>query len=475
MTSNTVGSPIASIFQQWTAQQVSQQKQSEDDGAENTFSTKCSSSLSSYSILLQTSYTLQHRIQAAEPVDNPHLYRRAGVPTPAERAIRDSVGASETAWLLRLIELAAHQQQSAQHSNVVKVIYISTQSRTSGNTLIECLPQELKTRIQVVDLASENPWGWDTISVDDNNCDDTGHCEETAVEDSGASATTTDTINMKDLATVYQHLKDQIMIDNKPTNRRTSPPRILIWQSLTPLLAVHGFDRVLRLLMGSYPVPCLQVWPVNIQSLTPHQHRQLEDASNALLCMQGGEMTMIRQGVRERGKIIRGQIPFRLHVVDLEGNDNFCVDEEDEFLSIRCQFRRYRIVEGEEEVVDTMNSSEIPKTEDVPSMNGRGGTTMMDAPPSGTDRVPTGTGTTSSSSSQSGLGRPRVQLRMEEDNDVGVDRLSSGRNRQDNNVVVSKQDSTAQHNIHQPRIYMQDDDPEFDDLDEEDPDDDLDI
>lgn len=467
MTSSKVGSPIALIFQQWTSQQLQRQKQSEDGGGGAQVNSIRSASSASYRILLQYSYSLQHRIQSAEPVDNPHLYRRAGVPTPAERATRDCVGGSETAWLLRLIELAARQNQV--QSNEVKVIYVATRARTSGNLLIECLPQELQTRIQVVELASKNPWGWD--SDDDNDNDKEEPCEEPSMEDGTASTATmriTRGANMKDLTTLHKHLKDQIMIGTETTGTTLSPV-ILIWQSLTPLFVVHGFDRFLRLLMEPFPTPCLQVWPVQVQTLTPKQHMQLEDSSNALLCMEGGEMTMIRQGIREPGKIIREQIPFRLHAIDLDDDDE---EEEQELLIERCQFRRYRIVEGEEDVVDKTSGCTVPPTDDVHLRKGSGGTMM--AAPTGTDRVPPGTGTTSSSSSSvsAGPGRPRIQLRMEEDNDVVVGRLGGTKTQDD--VGFSTRDSVAQP-IHRPRIYMQDDDPEFDDLDEEDPDDDLDI
>jgi hypothetical protein len=57
--------------------------------------------------------------------------------------------------------------------------------------------------------------------------------------------------------------------------------------------------------------------------------------------------------------------------------------------------------------------------------------------------------------------RPRVQLRLEEE--------------QSENVLMRASSNEVTEPSNRPRIYLQDDDPEFDDLDEEDPDDDLDI
>jgi hypothetical protein len=246
---------------------------------------------------------------------------------------------------------------------------------------------------------------------------------------------------MEDLTEIHQ----QVLLKMRDTNPSDSPsPAILIWQSLIPLIAVHGFDKILRLVATPMAAPCLQVWPVRIETLTPLQHMQLEDAANALLCMQGGEMTMTRQGIRERGNIVRHRLAFRL--VGLPQ------------ISALGELRQYRIVEGGEEEGDTMTSR--PTTEDESSpTNGR--SAVVDAATSA-DR-----GSSCSSSMPPGPGRPRVHLRLEDD-----DNDKRGRNA--SHQSVSLRGSTTKP-INRPHIYLQADDPEFLDLDEEDPDDDLDI
>lgn len=437
MSSKKLGSPLSSIFQQWTTQQQQKQKQQQDNP-----SSSSSFSASSYRILLQTSYSLQNRISAAEPVENPHLYRRAGVATPQDRATRDIYGDGETTgWLLRLVELAVKQQQQQQQQDtsndavtnnsttntdsIASVIFITTKRRPQNYSVIEELPDELQTKVKVIELASHDPFGWDSDSNDDT-------------EDAESGTTT----NMNNLPQLYKRLQDEF-------RKKDAGPIILIWQSLTPLILVHGFPKILRLLCA-LPT-CLQVWPVNATLLTPKQHAQLEDASNALLCMQGGEMTMIRQGVRERSNILREKLPFRLTPIFKDGQ------------------QRYRVVEGAENNED--NSWYDVDHNDGENNNDKGDTNNnnKDVNESNTNAVDK---TGSIRSSTRGSKSRGVQLRIEEE-DEGGSSSGGGRNERIVAKVSSENDEVAAPN--RPRIYMQDNDPEFDDFDEEDPDDDLEI
>ncbi len=377
MSTTRFSSPIGATFQQWAAQQRQQ-------------------SSSSYRILLQTSYSLHNRICAAEPVENSHIYHRAGQRTPSEQATRDILGGGDSGWLLHLMELAAHVASPEQR---VSILYISTkpQQTRPADVILE-LPQEYQTRIRVLDLATNDPWGW-------NSENDSGERE--------GSADSTSKLNpgMNNLSLLYQRIQREI-------SEAGSKPMILIWQSLSPLILVHGFPKLLRWLQGL--PPCLQIWPVHQDGLTPQQHALLEDAANALLCLQGGEMTVIREGIRERGNVLRQNLSF--HLVPTVGP------------SIR-----YRVVEGAQEGERVAQKGE-PEGKNVEHEAGDKGNIA-----SNPKRL-----------------RPHLELRLEEENNVSIK----------TNKSVNGNDATQ---LRLPKIYLQDDDPEFDDLDEEDPDDDLDI
>ena len=131
-------------------------------------------------------------------------------------------------------------------------------------------------------------------------------------------------------------------------------------------------------------------------------------------------MTMIRQGIREKGNIIRQSLPFKL---DILGK-----------------------LEEVEEKSDKLHQSQHPQETD--QGNDKKSLSLTTQTTS-SDRMPTPKSHTHDNQ--------KIELKLEDDN---------------NEVPkVSQQSQTN----NRPRIFLQDDDPEFDDLDEEDPDDDLDI
>jgi len=441
MSSKKISSPLLSIFQQWTAQQ--RQTEANIDRPSSSLSLSLSLSLaphssSSYRILLQTSYSLQARISAAEPVENPHLYKHAGVTTPSERATRDIYGGSETAWLLRLVELAVQQSQntpdddaSCNDTDSVSIIFLTTKARSQDYSIIQELPHDSQKKVRVIDFASRDPFGWDGNAdgnTNDNNVD---------ADDADGKRVTTSRANISNLGQIYRKLQEQF-----GKSRASGTPVILIWQSLTPLILVHGFQTILRLLCA-LPT-CLQVWPVDSHIMTPEQHAWFENVSNALLCMRGGEMNIVRQGIRERGNIIRQKLPFRLVAVVSNSSDGRQI---------------FRIVEESEDENGSIVTDNEQNSREIAKSNNK-----SDGIINTTDAKKAGS-TKSSLHGSSNSSRSRgIQLRIEE-NDGG----RSGRVEANN---VSENEVSA---LNRPRIYLQDDDPEFDDFDEEDPDEDLEI
>ncbi|KAG7341421.1 hypothetical protein IV203_023373 [Nitzschia inconspicua] len=368
-------SPVASIFLQWIARQ---QKL-----LATTPPTTPNATGSDYQILLQQSFSLSDRIAAAQPVENAQVYRRAGQLMPSEVATKDMLGGH--AWLLHLIELsavavtksAAVALDSGGTIAAPKMVLISTLPQ-GGTELTRHLSHDQEQHVDILELASLDPFGWDTIA----------------------------------------------------SNRRQ--PTIVIWQSLTPLIQFHGFQKTLKFLRA---LPGLQVWITPISCLTPSQHAALEDAANCLLQVQNGHATFLKQGVREPGNVQRETIMYELRAVR---------DETDGAVF-------HRVVEGAEvsgkpEVEDITNQETLTKAMDALdvgraiSSSNTGIATKLTTNPS--DRI-TSRGP-----------QPKMKLQLEEE------------------TKTEKSSSKLQQ---RPRIYMDDDDPEFNDLDEEDPDDDLDI
>lgn len=345
--------PLASLFQQWSSQEQDASSSSSQQYVPR----------SSYRILLQSTHGLSTRIQAAEAVENPQVYQRAGVPTPAETAIKDSLGGY--AWLEHLVELAQ------KHNHLVWVATKSQQSPITSNLFN--LSKDDNANISVINAAVD-PWGWDE------------DCKEGP--------------NLQNLQELHRLLSSTMQ-------QKSSV--VLAWESLTPLISAHGFDTTHEFIVSLES--CMQIWPIRIEMLTPLQHSILEDDAQALLHLKGGEMTMIRQGVRERGNILRETLPF-----SLEGG---------------------KLVELE--IDDTATSSIGEDAKDKNSAKDK--SSMSSIPP-----------TAASVSNPGGTSR-KIQLKMEDDDEPKKTETSASR----------------------PRIYLQDDDPEFDDMDEEDPDDDLDI
>tara|TARA_B110001452_G_scaffold66956_1_gene53813 strand:- start:19 stop:462 length:444 start_codon:yes stop_codon:yes gene_type:complete len=147
--------------------------------------------------------------------------------------------------------------------------------------------------------------------------------------------------------------------------------------------------------------------------------------------MQDGQMTMIRQGIRERGNIIRKSLPFRLTLKPTPTSK-----------------RRYFLIELENDDCGNNVDDNYSYDGEKNAENGKEDTANKISRPSVSTRS------------------RGVQLHLEGEEDAGS---SIAKNK---TTKINKQEATRSD---RPRIYMQDNDPEFDDFDEEDPDDDLEI
>lgn len=314
-------------------------------------STKRLEDNSSYLILLQHSLHQRH-VMASETKDS-FIYKRAGVRTPAENAQRDFTGVS---WL----QLLAKEF----HASGKDLVWVQT---------TDTVPIDLLSNTTVVN-ASSNPFGWD-----DNEPDCT---------------------SLEDLQSLANVIQNQI-------GRQQKRPVVIV-ESLTPILIRHGLIHAcvwLRRLLRDCRTTI--VVPILVESLESTQHQALEDMAQAVLFLRGGEMIMIRHGVREPGNVVRGTIDFAVN----SGKDG----------ALSIEVLSGDISLTEQQAVTT--TATIPETEEDRRV-------ISDRP-----------------------GKVTVELRLEEED--GSLQQEETRSR--------------------PHIFIQDNDPEFVDLDEEDPDDDLDI
>lgn len=311
-------------------------------------------SSSSYLMLLQHSLHQRHTMALEATESDAAVYRRARVRTPAQNAQRDYLG---TVWLSHV---AAELQKTAKG-----LVWLQTTGAIS-----------IKNNENVTILnAASNPFGWD----DDEEPEQEG-------------------LTLENLPRLADTIQNEVAKQKRP----------VVVESLTPIVLRHGLSRTLSFLRQLL-LKCNTtiLVPILMETLLPAQHRALEDMAQAVLYLQGGDMTLIRQGVRERGNVLREVISFDISTNEATG-------------AVSIEIRKKEGDEMDKEEVAPVSTS-VPAAANVKQAAARSG---------------------------------KVKLELEDDNAP----------------PASKEEPT-----NRPHIYVQDNDPEFDDMDEEDPDDDLDI
>ena len=353
----------------------------------------------SYTVLVQHSLSFRLRQEASGNTSNPPsttkgpgtsdtknsavddtiIYRRAGLRTPSENALRDLEGGR--LWIEHLIR-KLHNVMSDRPTIVIK---------TTPTEVIESLEDNHQDFCRLVVInTSDDPFGWNGEY----------------------------TLNNENLEAIVDAIRDMIggLPDPDQTNDPGAPVKLqrvpIIFQSITPILQRHGVAQTIKflhLLSNNYAFPLIV--PVLTETLSPSQHRIFEDFAEAVLYLDDGDAVLLRQGVRERGNLVRETIPFNVSV-DSNTGVKTIIDGLDGSLS------KYAY----EDISDTPVTSANVKNKSIINSDG----------------------------DDSRKGK-KIVLQMEEEGDP------------------KPNDSSG------PRIFLQDDDPEFDDYDEEDPDDDLDI
>jgi len=410
------------IFQQ-RQRRLQQLNQVEEETNDNTM---IQADMSSYLVLMQHSMRLDLRLQQhsasssstqqqqQQTTPSELLYRRAGVLTPWEMASRDWQAGS--LWLQHMVE-----QLSKTCPNESTIVWCSTipKERRDDHVL-----QDLAnvTMVNESALLLDDPWGWDSS------------------DDSKGSLNSLDNV----WNTIYS------------TSSEETAFAAIVLESLTPLLQRHGFARVVSFLhklqhqvpsISRYPPPILII-PALTEVLSPPQHVTLEDMAQSVLCLEQGQATWLHQGVRERGNLMRQVLPYDIDTFKSRGS------------SSAMTRKRLVLLSGDNQ--NAMITSKAEETE--AGSKARNGNTDMEtgvADMSLSD-VPSTEQPTDGHDHQHSHNHQKqrsgkIQLTVSEE----------GRQQEETTPPVTAPPA--------PRIYMQEDDPEFEDYDEEDPDDDLDI
>ena len=201
----------------------------------------------------------------------------------------------------------------------------------------------------------------------------------------------------------------------------------MVLDSLCPLLMRHGFCKTVHFVktLMNLPGVCPLVVPVQVDGLSTRQNQIIEDLAWAVLCLSHGEATLLRQGVREKGNLVRSSLSYET-----------VANETDKQTTIRVSSGPPDALGSQLEPFDYVDQKGVKNNAPSKKANTE----------AATDR--------------------RAKVRLELEKDAAP---------QKQNHAHSHPQSNAEATSFAPRIFLQDDDPEYDDYDDEDPDDDLEI
>jgi hypothetical protein len=350
---------------------------------------------------------------AAAEGTTPTLYERAGVRSPPERAWRDLHGS--TAWL----EIIAQSLGRASDA----VVWVQTLPGRDRNGISSL------RNVETTNL-SLDPFGWNA---------------------QGEGEVLGNAPNLENLDRVLQVIQDRVQALSITSSeseqdhgaRKTASQQHsrgfvpVVLQSATPIVHRHGFARTRQFLQELQRCCPVLVVPTTVESLSGDQHWSLEGMASAILTVEEGAAVMLRRGIRESTNVVREAL--ELDFDDLESSTG------------ASQSRRIY----------------LPRVRRVTSFTGM---------PSPSDPLQPGKeatlGATTTPQGPAPAGKPQIQLSIsDEDAPRAANSWRPGRMSSEPHASTP----TPHDERRQPNIIVQDDDPEFDDYDEEDPDDDLDL
>ena len=406
------------------------------------------------------------------------LYRLAGLRTPSESASRDLAGG--------LLALSALEEVASRTGGRVVWVslanHLSVPSRGDGNGDSGWEAQFQRNGV-TVDLASD-PLGWD-----ENDGEEDGENKQEDDDDGPSTTHRCYSSRMDSLQAVLTTIEGAAASiastqDGDAGNKATTRDIPVIFDSIVPLLSYHGSAktyRFLQCLLGRGTIGNSSdsastrvalspiVAPISIESIRPADMRRFEDEADAIVCLSGGEMRTMRRGGGD-GKVggAAGRLGTDVQQFALEQNQlqkqqqpgvtglGYTSAERLVLLKSTGQGdneERKKVVAQRKtrDGIDTSRGDESL----LPTTTEKLASVELASP---TSQAP------SASSSSSHRTRPTLQI-----GEKGRDTANSAAATEATSKYKQPTSKSG------PRIFVQDDDPEFDDMDEEDLDDDLDL
>ena len=410
------------------------------------------------------------------------LYRLAGLRTPSESATRDLAGG--------LLALSALEEVASRTGG--RVVWVSLANHLSvpsrgdgdGGTTHAMDDSGWAAQFQrngaTVDLASD-ALGWDEsddgeYKEDDNDAPFTVHRCYSSRMDSLKTV----------LATIERAAASIAAAQDLDGNEATGDIPV-IFDSIVPLLSYHGSAKTYRFLQrllgrgmvgnssdGASNNVALSpiVAPISIESIQLADMRRFEDEADAIVTLSGGEMRTMRRGGGD-GKVggAAGRLGTDVQQFTLEQNQ-LQKQQQPGVTGLGYQSTERLVLlksSGQSDKEERKKVVVQRKTKDRTDASG-GDESLL---PKTTEKLATmelaspTSQAPSASSSSSQRSRPTLQIGEE-----GRDTANSAAATKATIDDHSQSQPTTKSG---PRIFVQDDDPEFDDMDEEDLDDDLDL
>lgn len=350
------------------------------------------------------------------------IYKFAGLRTPVENAIRDSVVGE--LFLNYILEAYCGKNDNT------SLIWVQTIPLTAVQK--ETIQEQCNHQCHFINCCQQNSFGWNEIVANDD-----------------------DIPNLENIPSLLKIIKNAA---TTTLQRSSVSSCAIVIQSLNPIFVRHGFNIVRHFLNQmikintnsenpsndsssnkAVPVSTIII-PIIKETFTPNQNCELECIANAVLCCSSGEATLMRQGVRERSNVIREEIIYTIETKMTNHNihkKHLCIHSN---IPVKGSVKV--------EPADTKTKTNLVAEDDYKDQRNQ---------------------STGSLSIKHRTGK--VTLSFEHDNQDDDDDDHGERKSKPNNTV-----STHHHQQQRaPLIIVEDDDPEFDDYDEDDPDEDLDI
>ena len=421
----TTITPAQQLLEKMSLQQQQQQQSSNDVNTRT-----------SPLILFQYSQNLTLRDTAAQSTSSTNTSARSPVSRVQQQQQRQQAKGQEEADLYRRAQLRPPEenakrclwggplwiqyltQELMSSSSNSNLLWIATTTRPTPDWI------SASSRVKVIDTLTtsllDSFWEQDNTESSHEN-----HAEE------------------HPLQTLLNQIKQHFSAHDENTKQQQNNFCIpIVLESLVPLVQLYGFSTTLQFVKQLLQCsPSLLFLPALMETLSPRQHQQLEDLAHTVMWLSNhtgqGDLHVLRKGIREHDSTVREIWNFALRPLE-----NSTTATNMPFQLIVGEQEEEKEDDADENAPEQVNLLEeiFPERELKPQQQ----------PVEEEPAAPVGTKSSSK----------KITLKLEDDNEK-------------KGPKQMQQPQQASKNA--PKIFLQDDDPEFEDFDEEDPDDDLEI